>query len=114
MEIPPAIVITVTSNNKIMYHKCLTETEAHHCISKSRLLRPTALNRCCTFSCFGLLFVPSDGFNRVRTVRPHQAPPKINQKVASLHKILLYFFIVAPGRSRHQVGPGAAAPFAPH
>ena len=45
--------------------------------------------------------VSSDGFNRVLTVRPHQTFSKIHEKVAPLHKILLYFFIVAPGRRWH-------------
>ena len=40
----------------------------------------------------------SDSFNKVRMVRPHQALPKIHQKVAPPNKKLFYFFIVAPGR----------------
>ena len=39
--------------------------------------------------------------NRVRTVRPHRAPPTIHQEVVPLLKKLLYFFIVAPGRRWH-------------
>ena len=34
----------------------------------------------------------SNGFNKVRAVQPHQAPPKIDQKVAPLHKKLLNFY----------------------
>ena len=46
-------------------------------------------------------WIISDGFNRLRTERPHQVPPKIHQTVAPLQKKLLYFFIVAPGRQWH-------------
>ena len=45
--------------------------------------------------------VPSNGFNRVLTVRPHRAPQKYIKKWPPLRKKLLYFFIVAPGRRWH-------------
>ena len=40
----------------------------------------------------------SNGFNRVRGVRLHWPPPKIDQKVAPLHKKLLDFYEEALGR----------------
>ena len=42
--------------------------------------------------------VGTEGFNRVQTESSHQPSPKKHQKVAPLRKILLYLFIVAPGR----------------
>ena len=42
------------------------------------------------------MIISSDGFNRVQTVRPHQAPLKYSKKWAPQHKIFFYFFIVAP------------------
>ena len=40
----------------------------------------------------------SNDFNRVRAVRSHRAPPKIDKKVPPLHKKLLDFYKGALGR----------------
>ena len=42
----------------------------------------------------------TDGFNRVRTVRPHRAPLKYIKKWPPTQEIAL-FFIVSPGRRWH-------------
>ena len=48
-----------------------------------------------------LKYLYNDGFNRVQTERPHRSPPRIHQKLPPPDKILLYFFIVVPGRRWH-------------